>query len=167
MIFKLILLLYDWSISSEITLRWMSPSVTDDKSSLVQVMAWCRQATSHYLSQCWSSSVLPYGITRPQWVKTPHMCPMVSKDHHFGQNWLCYNGNVQPCKHARIGPVMKVLAQLHTSISTSKFVCNMSDNRCEISATWRYHDMEKRSALLALCEGNPMVTGELHSKKDL
>ena len=25
----------------------------DDKSTLVQVMAWCRQATSHYLNQCW------------------------------------------------------------------------------------------------------------------
>ena len=27
--------------------------LTEDKSTLVQVMAWCRQATSHYLSQCW------------------------------------------------------------------------------------------------------------------
>ena len=40
------------------------------KSTLVQVVAWCRQATSHYLGQCWSRSMLPYGITRPQWVKT-------------------------------------------------------------------------------------------------
>ena len=31
-------------------------------------MAWCHQATSHNLSQCWPSSVSPYGITRPQWV---------------------------------------------------------------------------------------------------
>ena len=36
---------------------------------LVQVMAWCRQATSHYLNQCWSRSPTPYGVTRPQWVK--------------------------------------------------------------------------------------------------
>ena len=42
---------------------------TDDKSTLVQVMAWCHQATSHYLSQCWPRSLSPYGITRPQWVK--------------------------------------------------------------------------------------------------
>ena len=39
-----------------------------NKSTLVQVMAWCRQATSHYLRQCWPRSVLPYGVTRPQWV---------------------------------------------------------------------------------------------------
>ena len=31
-------------------------------------MAWCRQATSHYLSQCWPRSLSSYGITRPQWV---------------------------------------------------------------------------------------------------
>ena len=33
-------------------------------------MAWCRQATNHYMSKCWPSSVLPNGITRPQWVKS-------------------------------------------------------------------------------------------------
>ena len=58
-----------WGISCEIVLIWMSMDLTDDKSTLVQVMAWCRQATSHYLSQCWPRSMTPCGITRPQWVK--------------------------------------------------------------------------------------------------
>ena len=44
----------------------MSLDLTDDKSTLVQVMAW----TSHYLSQCWPRSLLPYDVTKPQWVKT-------------------------------------------------------------------------------------------------
>ena len=48
--------------------RWILQNTSDDKSTLVQVMAWCRQATSHYLSQCWPRSMLPYGITRPPWV---------------------------------------------------------------------------------------------------
>ena len=30
--------------------HWTS---NNDKSTWVQVMAWCHQATSHYLSQCW------------------------------------------------------------------------------------------------------------------
>ena len=34
-------------------LRWIPWDLTDDKSTLVQVIAWCHQATSHYLSQCW------------------------------------------------------------------------------------------------------------------
>ena len=29
-------------------------------------MAWCRQAPSHYLNQCWP--IPPYGVTMPQWV---------------------------------------------------------------------------------------------------
>ena len=31
----------------------------ENKSILVQVIAWCRQATSHYLSQCWPRSMSP------------------------------------------------------------------------------------------------------------
>ena len=55
------------------TYKWMPQEITDDKSTLVQVMASCHQATSHYLNKCWSSSMMPYGIIRPQWVKHFHM----------------------------------------------------------------------------------------------
>ena len=37
------------------------------ESTLVQAMAWCRQATSHYMSQCWPRSLSSYGVTKPQW----------------------------------------------------------------------------------------------------
>ena len=40
----------------------------DDKSTLVHLMARCSLATSHYLSQCWPSFMLPYFVTSPQWV---------------------------------------------------------------------------------------------------
>ena len=43
--------------------------LADGKSTMVQVMTWWRQATSHYLSQCWSRSMSPYGVTRPQRVE--------------------------------------------------------------------------------------------------
>ena len=46
----------------------MPQNLADNKSTLVQVMAWCRQATSHYLNQCWPRSAMPYGVTWPQWV---------------------------------------------------------------------------------------------------
>ena len=71
-IFKQILVIDGWGISCEIDLAWMSLDFTDDQSMLVQVMAWCRQAASHYLSQCWPISVSPYNVTRPQWVKSSH-----------------------------------------------------------------------------------------------
>ena len=71
-IFKCILGIDGWSLSCEIALIWMSLDFTDDQSTLVQVMAWCRQATGHYLSQCWHRSLSPYGVTRPQWVNLLH-----------------------------------------------------------------------------------------------
>ena len=67
-IFKLILVNGGWGISHEIALRWMPLDLIDDKSTLVPVMAWCRQAPSHYLSQCRPRPMSPYGVARPQWV---------------------------------------------------------------------------------------------------
>ena len=67
--FNLVLLIGIFRSSHDNALWWMPQDPTDDKSRLVQLMAWCRQATNHYLSQCWLSSLSPYGIARPQWVK--------------------------------------------------------------------------------------------------
>ena len=50
-IFKRILVIDGCGISCELALIWMPLDFTDDQSILVQVMAWCRQATSHYLSR--------------------------------------------------------------------------------------------------------------------
>ena len=51
-IFKLISRRDIFGISCEIELRQMPQNLTNEKSTLVQVMAWCHEATSHYLSQC-------------------------------------------------------------------------------------------------------------------
>ena len=64
--FQAILAIDGGGISCETDLRSMSMDPTDDKSTLAQVMAWCRQKTSHYLSRCWPRSMSPYGVTRPQ-----------------------------------------------------------------------------------------------------
>ena len=52
----------------QIVFRWLPDTLTNEKSILVQVKAWCHQATSHYLSECWPRSPSPYGIARPQWI---------------------------------------------------------------------------------------------------
>ena len=78
-------------VSRENALIWMLLGFTDDKSTLVQVMAWCRQATSHYLSKCWPRSMLPYGVTRPQCVY-----PSWSREVQIiSQGWWC-RGQSQP-----------------------------------------------------------------------
>ena len=40
-------------VFTAIVLRWMPQHLTNENSTLVQVMAWCHQATCHYLSQWW------------------------------------------------------------------------------------------------------------------
>ena len=69
---KVKLILHRGSLGTccEIVLMWMPQKITNEKSTLVQVIAWCRQAKNHYLSQCWPRSMSPYGITRPQRVNT-------------------------------------------------------------------------------------------------
>ena len=36
--------------------------VNNLRTTLVQMMAWCHQVTSHYLSQCWPRSMSSYGV---------------------------------------------------------------------------------------------------------
>ena len=61
--------------------------LSDDESTLVQVMAWCHQATSHYLNQCWPSSMLPYEVTEPQWDNLPIFFLIVSLAMGWSYNW--------------------------------------------------------------------------------
>ena len=58
-----------FKLMQNISHRWIPQNPANEKSTLVQVLSWCRQATSHYLSLCWSRFMSPYGIFRPQWIK--------------------------------------------------------------------------------------------------
>ena len=66
-ILKLISVIGCWDISCEIALMWLPLYHANEQSTLVHVMAWCRQATSHYLSQFWPRFMSPCGVTRPHW----------------------------------------------------------------------------------------------------
>ena len=53
----------DWVLEDFLWNR--SQDTLNYKSTLVQVMACCRQAASHYLSKWWHGSMSLYGVTRP------------------------------------------------------------------------------------------------------
>ena len=74
-------------ISHDNALWWMSQDITDDKSTLVQVMAWCHQAPSHYLSPCWPSSMSPYGFLRQQWVNGQFIVPFLLWQRSYICKW--------------------------------------------------------------------------------
>ena len=105
-------------------------------------MAWCRQATSHYLSQCWPRSLSPYGVTRPQWVKL-QIGEYGHTIHQFTTSWkfICRAHQVQWDTHK--GPV----------------------HARPVAETWWRHQMETCSTSLALCAGNSPVTGEFPSQR--
>ena len=100
-IFKWILVIDGWGISSEIALTLMSLDFTVDQSTLVEVMVWCHQATSHYLSlknklhnlftHGNASENIFCGVTanssRGRWVQLT--C------HGQNQNWPCGGPNMQ------------------------------------------------------------------------
>ena len=69
-IFKLIIQNSSLGTHCEIALMLMPQNLTDETLTLVQLIAWSRQARNHYLSQCSPRSVSPYGITKPQWVNS-------------------------------------------------------------------------------------------------
>ena len=100
-IFQLIFFIDVWSISCKIVLKWMPMGLTDGKSTSVQVMAWCRQAPSHYLSKCWPRSLAPYGVIRPQWVNMEF-------------SYIQAAVSIQQCHLARIGnSIMEIRSHNH------------------------------------------------------
>ena len=59
---------------------------------MVQAMAWCRLATSHYMSQCLPRSLAPYGVTRPQWVN------LDIANHLLHVVWICPGNGLVPIR---------------------------------------------------------------------
>ena len=47
------------STLGEITLSWMPQNLTNKRSTLLQIMAWCHQASNHFLSKYRPRSMLP------------------------------------------------------------------------------------------------------------
>ena len=65
-------------------------------------MAWCCQASSHYLSQCWPRPMSPHGIVRPQWVNDDihlarHINPPMQVGFSHGWRWRQDKANSAQC----------------------------------------------------------------------
>ena len=111
-IFNLALLIGIFKSSNDNILRWMPQVLTGHKSTLVQVMAWCHQATSPYLSQYWPRSLLPYGITRPQWLLLRKLISILGSWEAFLLNIIIEMAllvEILPCRrHGPVSPVQSL-----------------------------------------------------------
>ena len=77
----------------EIALKWMPLNSPNENPTLVQIMAWCNQAPSHYPNQFWTSSVMPNGINRPQRV----MCEQLNLVKYIRHSFAKYNHVLPSC----------------------------------------------------------------------
>ena len=59
--------LFAWPPAEKMSAGESHKNLNSEQSALVQLMAWCRQATGHYTSQCWASSMTSY---EPQCTQT-------------------------------------------------------------------------------------------------
>ena len=134
--FNIILVITGWGISGEIAWRWFSLDLTSDESTLVQVMAWCHQATSHYLIQCWPSS-MSYGVTGPEWFEATSLAIFDASIEGEAVN-LSISKLQDPCKP-----------------HNKKNDMEWGQNNNLYSYSWWHHDMEMLFTSLALCEGIP------------
>ena len=143
-------------------------------------MAWCRQATNRCISQCWLRSIPTYDITRPQWVNPFPYFYLIS---FFGLLysclvWLmlicfCFNQIFQVYNYISCDCIIDFytlevfklffIMQDNAGIAWLSGVYMPFPHAAPIS--WWRHQMETFSALLALCAGNSLVTGESHSQR--
>ena len=88
--------------------------------NISSVKAWWHQASSHYLDQCcWQSFMMPYGVTRPQWVNVVFLYRSIpltdpTKPCHLAEGiawWLCMLVN-----HCFLGAECGCQSTLYTSV---------------------------------------------------
>ena len=124
----------------------------------------------HCLNPCWLRSLISYGITKTEWVKS-------ISEIHF-PCWIrildCQNLLDHLILHHMVEFFYLYLQTCHsfqTIIGTSsscysKIIDYLFENlKWKFSIPWWRHQMETFSALLALCVGNSPVTDEFPSER--
>ena len=140
---------------------------------------------SSYLSQCWPRSMSPYGISRPQCVKSEQVDYMrvtstnlLAPEEDISCHRICQillNGTKSLpnamlinykwslgifCKQYSSNPSPQMRLKITYSESVSYF-----PDANELNITWWLHQMETFSALLAICAGNSPVPGEFPTQR--
>ena len=128
-------------------------------------MAWCRQATSHYLSQRWPRSMSPYGVIRPQWVKGSLF--------HNSKIWISRDPMDFSGYHRQITTLFKIMSSemkfgenlfkfLDRNIYIYIYIYIYTTDGQTLATLCEQHlgtvIPMPMVTVLALCEGNPPVT---------
>ena len=123
----IILLSWLWDVKVNllgVCLKWVPQNPVAGKWILVNVMVWCRPATSHYIIPCRRGSASPCNVNNLQWVYTTWSIDVyaITRFTQFGSYYQRWN-NVEKhimscCKRSRL---MKILPS-GLSISTRLYL---------------------------------------------
>ena len=115
-IFKLIIENSSMAARCEAVPGWMPKNFTYEKSALILVMACCRQATTHYLSQCSPWPLSSYGVNRAQWVNVIGQCTVRKSSCLCTHNGNTNNSHYRPSKQW-ISPIYRKVSNIRRTKS--------------------------------------------------
>ena len=100
------------SFMVQISLKFVLTDPIDNNSALVQLMAWCCQAPSHYPNQCWPSSMTHICDIRAQCVAWDAQGKKM-KTQNFGKRLSPPKGLLGLRKHSLEGVLIEVAEWQH------------------------------------------------------
>ena len=115
-------------------------NVTGFHSQEVNIGLGNYQATSHYLSQCWSRFMSPYGFTWPYWVNMSSFPLMISKIRTFS---AIHTSGITYTRDMLASIMMIYVIKCPTAVTQFKF-----EVFCLIQRLWEYWK-RMRSAIIA------------------
>ena len=108
----------------------MSLDLTGDELTLVQVMAWCRQVTSHFPRQCRPRSISSYGVARSHWVNGYRQFLFNwHRGNHTTIEWLpqCLPGKPEECGYITTTDHSDPDSKVHGTNMGPTWVLSVSD----------------------------------------
>ena len=100
-------------------------------------MAWCRQATSHCLSQCWPRSLSPYGVIRPQWVNTARLYGVGKyANHQVTVAYVCGTGTTSIATRDRWRHRTQTIACKLKGVIMSRRLPSHYRSQCWLFVSW-------------------------------
>ena len=131
----------------------------DNKSIHDQEMAWCHQAPSHYLNQCWQNPRHLIGIPRPQRVNE-HQCV---QHHKF---YISANISMSLCKASAMEKTQSCNKPLIWANKRKKYTTYDLPN-CRYSYTVRLPSISNQKPIKSRIASRPTLKNKLRLNKIL
>ena len=142
---------------------------TGEQSTLVQVMAWCLMAPSHYLDQCWPN--VDGIIHEKMWVPGPRNLTRLITWYHLcstnAQLLLIRAGNVWG-HYAHTIHLISSLAphwqKVQTTCMIFKLIIQNSSlgSYCDIALIWMPKNLTYKKSLMAWCHQAPSMLIQMY-----